>query len=182
MMKYKIVPNDIVKNLIEFLDEIQFEASKGVEPGDMQRINFCNYLIGELMNSLDGYIREDSDKPSGKKTKRMKDIDRLKKDFEDDFPEDMSEKDFRKLVDQFEAFTKAWDKEYIKSNHKDKAKETTSLKQWETELKMDTELTPNEKFELYYDERERRKQSKEEKGYTLDQLLKSTGIKKYKKR
>ena len=43
MVKYKIVPNDIVKNLIEFLDEIQFEASKGCEPGDMQRIDFCNY-------------------------------------------------------------------------------------------------------------------------------------------
>ena len=45
MMKYKIIPDDIVKNMIEFLDEIQFEAAKGDTPDDLQRINFCNYLI-----------------------------------------------------------------------------------------------------------------------------------------
>ena len=33
-MKYKIIPDDIVKNLIEFLDEIQFEAASGNKPDD----------------------------------------------------------------------------------------------------------------------------------------------------
>ena len=147
-MKYKIVPNDIVKNLIEFLDEIQFEASAGCEPGDMQRINFCNYLIGELMNSLDGYIKEESDMPSiNKKSKRWKKIDKLKKDFKQDFPEDMTEKDFKKLIQNFESFAKAWDKEYTKSNLKDTAKETT-MEEWEQELKLDRELKPQENFEL----------------------------------
>ena len=42
MMKYKIIPDDIVKNMIEFLDEIQFEAAAGNNPDDLQRINFCN--------------------------------------------------------------------------------------------------------------------------------------------
>jgi hypothetical protein len=27
MMKYKIIPDDVVKNIIEFLDEVQFESS-----------------------------------------------------------------------------------------------------------------------------------------------------------
>ena len=55
MMKYKIIPDDIVKNVIEFLDEIQFEAATGNKPDDLQRINFCNWIISELMNGLDGF-------------------------------------------------------------------------------------------------------------------------------
>ena len=43
-MKYKIIPDDIVKNLIEFIDEIQFEASASYKQADLHRINFCNYL------------------------------------------------------------------------------------------------------------------------------------------
>ena len=55
MLKYKIIPDDIVKNMIEFLDEIQFEAAAGNKPDDLHRINFINYLISELMNGLDGF-------------------------------------------------------------------------------------------------------------------------------
>ena len=58
-MKYKIIPDDIVMNLIEFIDEIQFEAAKTNTPDDLHRINFCNYLISELMNGLDGFDLED---------------------------------------------------------------------------------------------------------------------------
>ena len=59
MLKYKIIPDDVVKNLIEFLDEIQFEAAMGTNATDLQRINFCNYIISELMNGLDGFDLED---------------------------------------------------------------------------------------------------------------------------
>ena len=41
-------------------------------------------------------------------------------------------------------------------------------------LKDDPELNDNERFELYYDERERRKPK--EKGLTYNQLLKQSGI------
>ena len=61
MLKYKIIPDDIVKNLIEFIDEIQFEAAKTNTPDDLHRINFCNYLISELMNGLDGFDLQDPD-------------------------------------------------------------------------------------------------------------------------
>ena len=54
-MKYKIIPDDIIKNLIEFIDEIQFEAAAGNKPDDLHRINFCNWIISELMNGLDGF-------------------------------------------------------------------------------------------------------------------------------
>ena len=133
------------------------------------------------MNSLDGYIKEESDMPSiNKKSKRWKKIDKLKKDFKQDFPEDMTEKDFKKLIQNFESFAKAWDKEYTKSNLKDTAKETT-MEEWEQELKLDRELTPQEKFELYYDERERRINKGRDKGYTLNQMCKKLGISRSKK-
>ena len=47
-------------------------------------------------------------------------------------------------------------------------------------LKDDPELTDEERFELYYDERERRKPK--EKGLTYNQLLKGAGIKNVKKK
>ena len=58
-MKYKIIPIETIKNLIEFLDEIQFDAAKTQSPEDMQKINFCNWMISELMNGLDGFDSED---------------------------------------------------------------------------------------------------------------------------
>ena len=36
-MKYKIIPDDIVKNLIEFIDEIQFEAAASNKKEDLHR-------------------------------------------------------------------------------------------------------------------------------------------------
>ena len=58
-MKYKIIPDDIVKNMIEFLDEIQFEAAASNKQEDLHRINFINWMISELMNGLDGFDTED---------------------------------------------------------------------------------------------------------------------------
>ena len=46
MMKYKIIPDDIVKNIIEFLDEIQFEAAGNNDKDALHKI-----LI-EPINSL----------------------------------------------------------------------------------------------------------------------------------
>ena len=58
-MKYKIIPDDIVKNLIEFLDEIQFEAASSNKQEDLHRINFINWMISELMNGLEGFDTEE---------------------------------------------------------------------------------------------------------------------------
>ena len=48
--KYIIITKDLQKNLIDFLDEIQFDAAKTQSPEDMQKINFCNWMINELLN------------------------------------------------------------------------------------------------------------------------------------
>ena len=149
-MKYKIIPSDLVKNMIEFLDEIQFEAAKSETPDDLHRINFCNWMISELMNGLDGFDSEDEDEDLDLQD-RWNTIDTYRKDLRMDFPEDMSEEEWKKLIKQFDSFIDGWDKAYKKSNYKDKAKQN-ELKKFLQELKIDHELTPEEKFELYYEE------------------------------
>ena len=179
MLKYKIIPDDIVKNLIEFLDEIQFESAAGNKPDDLHRINFINYLISELMNGLDGFDLEDEDEKdrlsAGDLKDRWDEIDTFRKDLRMDFPEDMSEEEWKKLIQQFDGFIDGWGKESKKSSYRDKAKRN-GLRKFLTELRIDHELTPKEKFELYYDEY--RSLKKEEESKTLNQTLKKAGLKK----
>jgi hypothetical protein len=103
---------------------------------------------------------------------------------------EMSEKEFEKLVDQFDAFLRGWEKEYNKKNPKKKqikerprfnpphiedVAEYMSLDEIKEYLLEDEELSNQEAFDLYYEERERRKPK--EKGLTYNQLLKKAGIK-----
>ena len=179
MMRYKIIPDDIVKNLIEFIDEIQFEAAKTNTPDDLHRINFCNYLISELMNGLDGFdLPEGIDRDADIEIDiqdRWDTIDNYRKEFGMEFPEDMSDEEWKKLIKQFDGFLDSWDREYKKSNHRDKAKRN-GLKKFLSELRIDHELTNKEKFELYYDEHRKRKRKEETK--SLRQALRSAGLKK----
>ncbi len=188
--KYKIISEDLFKNLIDFLDEVQFDAAKENTTEDMHKINFCNWAINELLNSYDGYLRDTKKNPN--KKSRDQYVDETFMDW--NLPE-MSDKEYEKLVDQFDAFLRGWEKEYNKKNknnpkkkpiqerpykpHVDDVMEWCSLEEVAEFLKDDPELTDNERFELYYDERERRKPK--EKGLTYNQLLKGTGIKPYKK-
>ena len=188
--KYKIISEDLFKNLIDFLDEVQFDAAKENTTEDMHKINFCNWAINELLNSYDGYLRDTKKNPN--KKSRDQYVDETFMDW--NLPE-MSDKEYEKLVDQFDAFLRGWEKEYNKKNknnpkkkpiqerpykpHVDDVIEWCSLEEVAEFLKDDPELTDNERFELYYDERERRKPK--EKGLTYNQLLKGTGIKPYKK-
>ena len=178
-MKYKIIPDDIVKNMIEFLDEIQFEAAANNKPEDLHRINFINYLISELMNGLDGFDLEDQDEKDKLSTGDLMDrwdkIDDYRKDIGMDFPEDMSEEEWRKLIKQFDSFIDGWDKESKKSSYRDKAKRN-GLQKFLSELRIDHELTPKEKFELYYDEYRSIEKSKESK--SLTESLKKAGLTK----
>ena len=175
MMKYKIIPDDVVKNLIEFLDEIQFEAASSSKPDDLHRINFINWMISELMNGLDGFDSIDEADEDIDIQDRWDTIDNYRKDIRMDFPEDMSDEEWRKLIKQFDGFIDGWDRAYKKSNYKDKAKRN-GLKKFLSELRIDHELTNKEKFELYYDEHRRRKKKEETK--SLRQALRKAGIKK----
>ena len=179
-MKYKIIPDDIVKNLIEFLDEIQFEAAAGNKPDDLHRINFINWMISELMNGLDGFDIEEpeddsDDKKSNNLSERWDTIESYRKQYGMEFPDDMSDEEWQKLIKQFDKFVEGWDKAYKKSSYKDKARRL-DLKKFLSELKIDHELTNNEKFELYYEEYKSIKKQEESK--SLRQTLRKAGIKK----
>ena len=182
--QYKIISLDLQKNLIEFLDEIQFDAAKSKTTEDMHKINFCNWAIQELLNSFDGYLKEyPKDKPPRKKS-RDQYVDETFMDW--NLPE-MNDEEYEKLVDQFDAFLRGWEKEYNKNNPKKKqikerpfrpdvedVMEYCSLEEVAEFLKDDPELTDQERFDLYYDERERRKPK--EKGLSYNQLLKGAGL------
>jgi len=185
--KYILIPKDLQKNLVEFLDEVQFEAAKLNTTENMHIVNFCSYAIEELLSGFDAKFREK--KPPQKKS-RDQYLDETFMDW--NLPE-MSDEEYNKLVDQVDGFLRAWEKEYMKGNkpnkklkgettsnkeykpHIDDVMEYCSLEEVEEFLKDDPELTDQERFELYYDERERRKPK--EKGLSYNQLLKKSGIK-----
>ena len=174
--RYKILSEDVVKNLIEFLDEIQFDAAKSKTAEDMQKINFCNFMIQELLNSYDAIMKP---KPKSRD-------DYIEETFMDWNLPEMSDEEYNKLVDQVDGFLRAWEKEYMK----DKPNEPVQRKPYKPEvddvleycsldeivdfLKDDPELTDEERFELYYDEREKRRERKT--GMSYKQLLKKSGV------
>jgi len=144
-MRYKIIAESVVKNIIEFLDDIQFTAAEESDTKHhLEIINMCNYIISELLNS-----EEVSDTPPKPDDLSGKDVDRM---IELEF-NDMPDEEFEKLVNQFDSFFLNFKKEYHKSNSKKKSKDKKSqLKSFRDNLKRDGDLTTKEKFELYYDE------------------------------
>ena len=180
--KYKLISEDLHKNLIEFLDEIQFDAAADDDKDANHKINFCSYAIQELLNSYDAMVKPKKGGPQ--KKSRDQYLDETFMDW--NLPE-MSDEEYEKLVDQFDAFLRGWEKEYNKNNpnkkkikdspfkpHIEDVAEYCSLEEVAEFLKDDPELTDHERFELYYDERERRKP--DEKGLSYKELFKGTGI------
>ena len=192
MGKYKLIKEDTMKNLIEFLDEVQFDAATDGGTEEMHKVNFCNWAINELINSPEARIKDVTDSKPKKPQKKSRD-DYVDETFMDWNLPEMTDEEYEKLVDQFDAFLRGWEKEYNKKNPKKKqikqrpfkphiedVAEYCSLDEIEEFLKDDPELTDQERFELYYDERERRKPK--EKGLTYNQLLKQAGIKNTKRK
>jgi hypothetical protein len=184
-MRYKIITEELYKNLIEFLDEIQLDAAGNGNVDDMHKVNFCTWAITELINSYEAYGK---DKP--KKKSRDEYVEETFMDW--NLP-DMSEEDFEKLVDQFDGFLRAWEKEYNKDNPKKKIKrkpkfdrphiddvsQYMSLEEIKEYLLDDPELTDEDRFNLYYDEHKRVQREKERKSAkSLDSILKKLKIKR----
>ena len=186
--KYKIITLDLQKNLIEFLDEIQFDAAKEGDTDSMHKVNFCSWAIKELMNSFDGYLK---DKPKKGPNKKSRDqyVDETFMDW--NLP-DMTDEEYENLVDTFDNFLRGWEKEYNKKNPKKKpikerpykphindVAEFMSLDEIKEFLLDDPELTDAERFELYYEERERMIKRKEnKKSKSLDKICKELNIKR----
>ena len=164
MGKYKLIKEDTMKNLIEFLDEVQFDAATDGSTEDMHKVNFCNWAINELINSPEARIKDLTDSKPKKPQKKSRD-DYVDETFMDWNLPDMSDEDYEKLVDTFDAFLRGWEEEYYKNNPKKKPKherpfkpdiedvaEHCTLDEIKEMLLDDPELSDHERFELYYDE------------------------------
>jgi len=185
--KYILIPKDLQKNLIEFLDEVQFDAAKSDTHEDMHIVNFCSWAIEELSGGFDAHFNE---KPKNKPQSKSRD-QYLDETFMDWNLPDMSDEEYEKLVDNFDNFLRGWEKEYYKKNskkkpikdrsHKPHIEDVTkhcSLEEIEEFLKDDPELTDSERFELYCDERDRIEDKKN--SLSMDDMLKDLGINPHK--
>ena len=189
--KYILISKDLQKNLIDFLDEVQLEAAKLKSTENMHIVNFCSFAIEELLSGLDTELKKKK-KPQPKSRDQY-----LDETFMDWNLPEMSDEEYEKLVNQVDGFLRAWEKEYNKDNpsrkfkgevkqdkdfkpHIDDVIEYCSLEEVAEFLKDDPELSDEERFVLYYDERERRKPK--EKGLSYNQLLKKSGLKPSKKK
>jgi len=188
-MKYKLIPEDIVKNIIDFLDEYQFDAAKDsptTNPEALHKINFCTWMIDELLNSHDGI---DSNQ-----------IVRFTVNPLDKKP--IKEKDWDAILKTFDSLFKGWDiaqqssMDAPEGNKKKKSKDKNKDEEWkpsledisehctldeiEEFLKDDPELSDDDRFELYYEERERIKNQKElDESLSLNKICKSVGINRH---
>ena len=134
-MKYKIIPEDVIKNLVEFLDDVQSEAAEMKNsPEELQKINFCNWAISQLINSTRAYGPLDEEERPATKNEKWDIIDEYFMDFQ--LPEDMTKKEIDKMMNQFEGFFKGWDKTYKKSKHthNDESKKKRTLRQFRNNL------------------------------------------------
>ena len=192
-MKYKIIPEDTIKNLIEFLDEIQFEAAKVNSTEAHHQVNFCNWAIQELLNSYNVMNASDikKDKKGSKEKPQKKSRDQyLEETFMDWNLPDMSDEEYEKLVDKFDAFLRGWEKEYNKKNPKKKVKrepkkfthndiiQHMSLEEIKEYLLNNTKLTDEQRFDIYYQQHERVQEEKN--SFTIDEISKKLGIGRYK--
>ena len=186
--KYILITKDLHENLIEFLDEIQFDIAGNNDKDSMHKVNFISWAVCELVNSFEAYFP--------KKKSREDYVDETFMDW--NLPE-MSEEDYNKLVDQVDGFLKGWEKEYKKSSKKKSTKqpksnsklkpqskekfvpplndiaEYMSLEEIKEYLLEDDELTEEERFDLYYEEHLRVQEEKNSMSY--EELLKKSGVK-----
>ena len=179
--KYILISKDLQKNLIDILDEVQLEAAKLNTTDNMHIVNFCSFAIEELLSGFDAQLKPKRNPPQKKSRDQF-----LDETFMDWNLPEMDDEEYEKFVNQVDGFLRAWEKEYMK----DKPNEPVQRKPYKPEvddimqycsldeiqdfLKDDFELTDEERFELYYDEREKRKERKNSLSY--EQLLKNSGV------
>ena len=106
---------------------------------------------------------------------------------------EMTDEEYEKLVDQFDAFLRGWEKEYNKKNPKKKIKDRKksnfnkpkiddvaqymSLDEIKEYLLDDPELSTREAFDLYYDEHRRvQRKMERKKAKSLEDTLNDLGI------
>ena len=183
-VKYRVIPDTLMKDLVEFIDEMQFEASKTNTTESHHLLNLCNYLISCLINS--DSFNDDFEKDDDSDTEEYGyeipddaiDWDSSSTDYtEYDFG-NMSEEDYEQMMNDADKLFKGYRDKYKGKTKRINGKGSMTLEQFKKELKKDRELTVEEKFELYYHERELRNN----KLTSFDSFLKKSGLKKSNKK
>ena len=183
-VKYRIIPETLMKDLVEFIDEMQFEASKVDIPENHHLINLCNYLISCLINSdsfNDDFGREEDDDDTydiHEIPDEAFDWDSTSSDFRQYDFGNISDEEYEKMMDEADKIFKKYDERYKGKTKRINGKGNIPLKKFKQELLADRDLSPEEKFELYYDEYNKRKN----KLNSLDSFLKELGLKKSNKK
>ena len=173
-MKFILIDEETLGQMIDFLDTIEIEASKGKYKDDMDKINMCSYLISEIINSNEAMEIDDDE-----------DIEEIKKGdgLYVDMPDiqNMDDKDWNKMVEQLDAFFAGWEKATQNKKKRDDAKRKRNMnrkRQKEQLIEDDSEEeyipTIHDKFEQYYLEREMKRAIKESK--TIDEMLYNLGL------
>ena len=169
-MKYRLLDEETLGQMIDILDAIQIEASKGKYKDDMDKINMCSYLISEIINSNEAMEIDDDE-----------DVEDIKQGdgLYIDMPElDMDKKDWNKMLEQLDAFFAGWQKAYDKKNKRNDNKRKRRMdrkKHKETDIQEEEYIpTKYDKFEQYYLEREMKRAIEEAK--TMDEMLYDLGL------
>ena len=168
-MKYRLLDEETLGQMIDFLDDIQIEASKGKYKDDTDKINMCSYLISEIINSNEAMEFDDE----------TEDIKDLKKGdgLYVDIPE-LNDKDWNKMIEQLDAFFAGWERSTNKKKRNNNKKNMNKKRRDEVEEIDDSEEeyipTKHDKFEQYYLEREMRRAIQEAK--TMDEMLYDLGL------
>ena len=168
-MKYRLLDEETLSHMIEFLDNIQIEAAKGKYKDDIDKINMCSYLISEIINANEATELDDEDES----IEDIKEGSGLFIDMPD--IQDMGKKDWNKMIEQLDAFFAGWEKSTNKKRKKDANKrKRKSSKRQEKIIEEEYKPTIYDKFEQYYLEREMKRAIKEAK--TMDEMLYNLGL------
>ena len=168
-MRYRLLDEETLGQMVDFLDTIQIEASKGKYKDDLDKINMCSYLISEIINSNEAMEVDDDE-----------DIEEVKPGdgLYIDMPElDMDKRDWNKMLEQLDAFFAGWEKAYKRKQKSDKKRKNVNRKTSKDEIEEEENYKPtlHDEFEQYYLEREMKRAIKEAK--TIDEMLYNLGLK-----
>ena len=163
-MKFYGIDQDIYAALLDLITEA-YEAAKVV--GDQDSVSYYSFLLGELEEAkIIGKGRKMNDEETARMMKLQRYLRMLQQGLKD--PKDANKKKRRQV---------GRDVVKPKKQKPNNIIGKVSLEEVRNFLKDDPELTPVERFELYYDERQRR----ENEGFSLNKICKDLGIERSKK-
>ena len=186
-VKYRVIPEILMKDIVEFIDEMQFEASKLNSTESHHIINLCNYLISCLINSdsfNDDFGKDDDEGDFNTEEYGYEipedaiDWDSSSTDYREYEFGDMTEEEYDRMMEEAEKLFKGYRDKY-KGKTKRVNKPGMTLEQFKKELMKDKDLSPEEKFELYYHEHNLR--NNKIKKTSFDLMIKKLGLKKSNK-